>query len=143
MTDWYSMQKEYIFMAVGSQLGWLEVKPSETIIILLYLITLIIAAIAEKNNYEFNIKNKIWLMLISAGVIFLVEIAMYTGFTPVGAEFIGEIQGRYYIPIYILLLLCLPKKENYVEIRNSESKFPIISGILNLCVIAETLLYFI
>lgn len=142
VTDWYSMQKEYIFMAVGSQLGWLEVKPSETII-LLYLITLIIAAIAEKNNYEFNIKNKIWLMLISAGVIFLVEIAMYTGFTPVGAEFIGGIQGRYYIPIYILLLLCLPKKENYVEIRNSESKFPIISGILNLCVIAETLLYFI
>lgn len=142
ITDWYSMQKEYVFMAIGSQLGWLEVKPSETIITL-YLILLVIASVSEKNSEEFNAKNKIWLILISAGVILLVEYAMYTGFTPIGAEFIGGIQGRYYIPIYILLLLCLSKKENYLKIKNSENKFLSISGILNICVIVEILQYFI
>ena len=70
-------------------------------------------------------------------------IAMYTGFTPVGAEFIGGVQGRYFIPIYILLLLCLAKKENYVKFKNPENVFLIISGILNLCVITETILYFL
>lgn len=103
---------------------------------------LIIATLSEKNKEEFNIKNKIWLMLISAGVILLVEIAMYTGFTPIGAEFIGGVQGRYFIPVYILLLLCLSKKNNYVKIKNSENIYALISAILNLCVITETILYF-
>lgn len=142
INDWYSMGKHYIYMAIGSQLGWLEVKPSETIITA-YLILLIIATLSEKNEEEFNIKNKIWIMAISVGIILLVEIAMYTGFTPVGAEFIGGVQGRYFIPIYILLLLCLAKKENYVKFKNPENAFLIISGILNLCVITETILYFV
>lgn len=142
INDWYSMGKHYIYMAIGSELGWIEIKPSETVITA-YLILLIIATLSEKNKEEFNIKNKIWLMLISAGVIILVEIAMYTGFTPIGAEFIGGVQGRYFIPVYILLLLCLSKKDNYVKIKNSEITYGIISTLLNLCVITETILYFV
>ncbi|MBQ2938161.1 MAG: DUF2142 domain-containing protein [Clostridia bacterium] len=142
INDWYYMGKHYVYMAIGSELGWLEIKPSETIITA-YLILLILATVSEKNQEEFNMKNKIWLMLISMGVIALVEIAMYTGFTPIGAEFIGGVQGRYYIPIYILLLLCLSKKENYVKIKNSKNIFILIAALLNLCVTAEIILYFI
>lgn len=140
-TDWYDMQKDYIFMAIGSQLGWLEIKPSETII-LAYLILLLIATFSEKNAFEFDGKSKIWLILIFIGITLLVEYSMYTGFTPVGAEFIGGVQGRYYIPIYILLLLCLAKKDNYFKIKNSENKLLAISGVLNLFVLVEILRYF-
>lgn len=140
--DWYDMGKHYIYMSIGSELGWLEIKTSETVITL-YLIVLIIAVLSEKNENEFNWKNKIWLALITAGVIILVEIAMYTGFTPIGAEFIGGIQGRYYIPVYILLLLCLAKKDNYIKINNIENKIMILSGALNLCVISEIMQYFL
>ncbi len=142
INDWYDMGKHYIYMSIGSELGWLEIKPSETVITL-YLIVLIIAVMSEKNENEFTWKNKIWLVLITTGVIILVEIAMYTGFTPIGAEFIGGIQGRYYIPVYILLLLCLSKKDNYVKINNIENKIMILSGALNLCVISEVLQYFL
>ena len=141
-TDWYEMQKDYMFMSIGSQLGWIEIKPSETII-MLYLILLIVSAFAEKNEFEFNVKNKIWLILIFVGITFLVETAMYLDFTPIGAEFIGGVQGRYYIPTYILLLLCLAKKDNYIKIKNVETKFMLISTILNLCIIREVILYFI
>lgn len=141
-TDWFNGQKEYIFMAIGSQLGWLEMRPSE-IIILAYLILLIIAAVSEKNSEQFDVKSKIWLILISIGIVLLVEYAMYTTFTPVGAEFIGGVQGRYYIPIYILLLLCLAKKDNYFKIKNSEYKLLSIAGVLNICVLIEIIQYFI
>lgn len=141
-TDWLNGQKEYIFMAIGSQLGWLEIRPAETII-LMYIILLIIATIAEKNEYQFDLKSKIWLILISIGIVLLVEYAMYTTFTPVGAEFIGGVQGRYYIPIYILLLLCLCKKDNYFKIKNAEYKLLGIAGIFDLVVALEIIQYFL
>lgn len=142
INDWYAMGKHYIYMAIGSELGWLEIKTSETVITL-YLILLIIAAVTEKNEEEFNWKEKTWLILITAGVIFLVEIALYLDFTPIGAEFIGGIQGRYYIPVYILLLLCLTRKDNYSNTKKIENRFLSIAGILNIFVLSEILLYFI
>lgn len=141
-TDWYDMQKDYMFMAIGSQLGWIEIKPSETII-LIYLILLVVSALAEDNKFEFNKIEKTWLLLISIGIMFLVEIAMYLDFTPVGAEFIGGVQGRYYIPVYILALWALGNKNNYIKIKNSQNKFLIISGALNLCVLWEVIGYFL
>lgn len=140
--DWYNMQKDYMFMAIGSQLGWLEIKPPETIIVL-YLILLIISVFAEKNEEDFNWKEKIWLLLIFIGVTFLVEIAMYTSFTPVGAEFVGGIQGRYYIPIYIIILLCLIKKHNHIKFNSPEKNFLIASSVLNIFIIIEILKYFV
>lgn len=139
--DWYYMQKHYAFMAIGYELGWLEIKTSETVITL-YLILLIISALLEKNEYEFGKLDKLWMFLIFAGICILVEFAMYTGFTPVGAEFIGGIQGRYYIPTYILLLLCLSRKKNTNEVNGLRPKNIMISGILNIAVICEIFLYF-
>lgn len=140
--DWYNMGNHYIYMAIGSELGWLELNPPE-IIITLYLICLIFSTLVEKHDYGFNWKNKIWILLIVIGVMFLVEIALYVGFTPVGAEFIGGIQGRYYIPIYILLLLCLCGKEHYLKVKNAEVKLITTSGILNTLVIFEMIRYFL
>ena len=140
--DWYNMANEYIYMAIGSQLGWLNIKPPE-IIMTIYLICLIYATLVEKHNYEFNWKNKIWIILIAAGVIVLTEIALYVSFTPVGAEFIGGIQGRYYIPIYILLLLCLCGKNRYLKVKNPEITLMVISGILNILVANEIIKYFL
>ena len=139
--DWTNMQKQYVFTAIGSNLGWLDIKVPETVIIL-YLILLIISAYSEKNEFEFKWLQKIWLILIVVGVIVLIEFAMYTGFTPVGANFIGGIQGRYFIPVYILLLLCLSKKENYIKFNNVNQKFMILSGLLNLLVIAQIINFF-
>ena len=68
---------------------------------------------------------------------------MYTGFTPISAEYIGGVQGRYYVPIYILALLCLIKKENFVRIKNSEVKFIIWALALNACVIFEIVKHFV
>ena len=141
VNDWTKMQKQYVFTCIGSNLGCLDIQVPETVIIL-YLILLIISVYSEKNEFEFKLLEKIWLILIVIGVIVLIEFAMYTGFTPVGADFIGGIQGRYFIPVYILLLLCLSKKDNYIDFKNVNQKFMLISGVLNLLVIMQIINFF-
>lgn len=140
--DWYGRQKEYMFMAIGSSLGWIEVQTSETII-LLYFALLILACFAEKSEHDFNKKNKIWLFLIFAGVVILVEFAMYLASTSVGGEYIGGVQGRYFIPVYILLLLCLYNKDSYIKIKHGEKKLMVLSGLFNVLIIAEIIKFFI
>ena len=142
--DWYNMSGHYIYMSIGSELGWLEITPSETIITL-YLIVLISAVFLEENDKTFDIKSKVWLILICMAIAILVEIAMYVAFTPIGAEFIGGIQGRYYIPIYLLLLLCISKNKSIVSINSKieiNNNLFITTLILNLCVMAEVIKYF-
>lgn len=140
--DYYNMGNYYINSAIGSELGWLEINPAQ-IVITAYLILLLASILFEEHKYQFNLKNALWIILIVLGVMTLTQIALYVGFTPIGAEFIGGIQGRYYIPTYILLLLCLCRKKYNLCTTNSEIKLICISSILNILIIFEMMKYFI
>ena len=132
--DYYNMGNYYINSAIGDDLGWLEINPPE-ILITSYLILILFSILLEKHNYEFNLKNKLWIFSIVIGIITLVQLALYVNFTPVGGEFIGGIQGRYYIPVFILLLLCFCSKKYNFDIKNSDIKLISIAGILDILVI--------
>ena len=122
---------EYIFGAVGSKLGWLNVNVDASIITL-YIIILILSVIAEKSKYEFKAKSKIWIIAIILAISALLKISMYIFFTPVGLERICGVQGRYYTPILFLALLCLIKKDNNWEIKNANQKMMALSMVLNI-----------
>ena len=122
---------EYIFGAVGSKLGWLNVEVSSGIITT-YIIILILSIITENSKYEFKAKSKIWIITIILAISALLKISMYLFFTPVGLERICGVQGRYYTPILFLALLCLVKKDNNWKIKNVNLKMMVISMILNI-----------
>ena len=122
---------DYIFGAVGKDLGWLNVEVDMSIIVP-YIIILILATISEKSKYEFSIKSKIWIIAIILAISALLKISMYVCFTPVGLEKICGVQGRYYTPILILALLCLVKKDNNWNIKNANQKMMAMSMILNI-----------
>ena len=48
-----------------------------------------------------------WILLLCAGIIAMVWVAMYLAFTPVGENTIKGVQARYYIPLLLPLYLCL------------------------------------
>lgn len=122
---------EYIFGAVGSKLGWLNVN-IETGIILIYIMILIFSAISEKTEHEFSNKSKLWIITIILAISALLKITMYIIFTPVGLERICGVQGRYYTPILFLAIMCLMKKNNYWKIKNVNEKMMIIAFLLNI-----------
>ena len=121
----------YIFGAIGSSLGWLNVNVDMSIIVP-YLIILIFATISEKSKYEFSNKSKIWIIVLILAISLLLKVSMYLLFTPVGLNRVAGVQGRYYTPILFLALLCLVKKDSNWEIKNATQKMMILSAILNI-----------
>lgn len=105
----------YICTAIGSQLGWLSIiMPSW--IINTWLGLLLIASIAEKSNKEvFTYEHKSLFFLISLAVILVVMLAMALAWTPMDYDVIEGVQGRYYIPIIYLLLICLQNSRVYLR----------------------------
>ena len=53
------------------------------------------------------------------------------------------VQGRYFIPCVILLLLCLSAKTKYIEVRNIDLKLLITVFILNIVTIIQVIENFI
>lgn len=134
--------QEYIFDSIGQKLGWLEINVNQGIIVL-YLILLIITTISEKNKFEFNLKSKLWIMCLIFAIISLINIVMYLQFTPVGYPRICGVQGRYFTPIFILILLCMIRKEKNYEINNLTEKAMSISFILNYLTLTNVIINYL
>lgn len=58
-----------------------------------------------------------WILLLCAGIIAMVWVAMYLAFTPVGENYIQGVQARYYIPLLLPLYLCLCPDGVKIHIR--------------------------
>lgn len=124
----------YINQMVGGILGWLCIYVPK-FVVGIYLLVLLASCFIEENKFEFNFKQKAWGFLISGGIVLLIMTGMYITWTGVGSDVIQGVQGRYFIPILFLALLCLCKKDNYIKIKNIQYKLPIILCLLNLPVL--------
>ena len=137
-----NMGETYIYQMVGIALGWLCIYPNR-IWITIYIIAMLASCFIEKNKVAFNWKQKIWGCLISVVIILLIVTGMYITWTKVGNIIVDGVQGRYFIPVAFILLLCLCKKENYIKIKNIEYKFPILLCLLNLPILNTIYHFFI
>lgn len=132
----------YISSMIGLSLGWLDIN-IHSMYITAFLILLVISSFLDKNEMELKKWQKIWLLMISMASYWLVFIAMYIGWTPVGNDMAWGIQGRYFLPILPLILLVLCKKDGYIKIKNINIYLPIILSLLNILVIFDVFKFFI
>lgn len=121
----------YARQMVGSSLGWLCIDVTE-LSIDIFIFVLIASCFVEDNKVSLSIKQKMWSFTIAFSIILLILTAMYITWTGVGNNSIDGVQGRYFIPVLFLILLCLCKKSNYIKIKNIQYKLPFILIILNL-----------
>ena len=129
--DWASNGGMYITDAIGKRLGWLNIEVP-VIYILGYFALLICSIFIEKNEKMIKLSSKIWLQAICIGILLLVQLALYISSTPVGANFVGGVQGRYFIPILIVQMLCFAKKDNYIKVKHAETIPVIAASIINI-----------
>ena len=61
-----------------------------------------------RNQGPLSIKAKIWLLSVGIVTTFSFAAAMYAIWCPVGSDFIENLGGKYFIPIYPLFLLACP-----------------------------------
>ena len=85
----------------------------------------------ENNEVAFSREQKIWNFLIVVGTALLIIGAMYISWTGVGAEVVEGVQGRYFIPLLPLLLLCVSMKQNYIKWNHVHLWLQIVLVLLN------------
>ncbi|MBY0009526.1 DUF2142 domain-containing protein [Paenibacillus typhae] len=107
---------EFYFISFVGNLGWLDTN-FPYVFTMLYFAMLIISAIFDKSSNVSTIdyKHKLFILGVCLSVVVLIETALYVIWTSVvngvGSPNITGVQGRYFIPISISMLIIL--KNNY------------------------------
>ena len=120
----------YLNQALGNQLGCLDIH-IDTLYCTTYLILLLFAPFVEKSKYSLKAIQKIWLILIAFGIICITCLAMYLTWSVPGEKTISGVQGRYFLPVLILPLICLISKNNYLKFKNTTTMYSILIILLN------------
>ncbi len=106
----------YLYQMVGDNFGWLSISvPSVNVLFMIIII--VVAIFIEKNEVSLNKLEKAWTLLLAFGMYALVNMGLYLEWTGVGQAIVAGVQGRYFIPIAILPLLCCCMKNNYVKLK--------------------------
>ena len=95
----------YVTSLLGKELGWFEI-PINLTIIAAFLVLLLLSSLKKQDEPQsIKLGGKLWMAFLCAGVFLIVELGMFTGWTPLGFSTIEGVQGRYFLPILPLLLL--------------------------------------
>lgn len=132
----------YIMESLGVSLGLLDINVNMGIPTM-YLIMLVFSIFLEKSNISLSNWQKVIAALLVTGMIGLLEIAMYIGWTTVGSSIIEGLQGRYILPFAILVLLCFIPKDKYLKFKNTVPVYAFLIILLNLLSINTIIKFFI
>lgn len=93
---------EFLGKSTFGLLGWLNVPLATWVYVLLGL-AVPLSACAEPRAARLSVAVAVWLLLVASAVVPPIELALYIGWTPVGAYAVDGVQGRYFIPALPML----------------------------------------
>ncbi|MBN1384125.1 MAG: DUF2142 domain-containing protein [Elusimicrobia bacterium] len=116
----------YIDHFVG-RLGWLDTKMSLIFTVPYFLIIITVALIDTKKDIVITLKQRIILFITLSINLVLICLSQYLTWTPVGKTRVYGLQGRYFIPVALLLfLLFYPNKKIPFNMDKNRTKIFII-----------------
>lgn len=100
----------------GEMLGWLEIPvPLMVIIPFILILALTVAVAPNEPAVRIEKRNRVISILVIAGVIFFAIFSMLAAWTPTGCSVAEGVQGRYYLPILPLAVLCA--RNRFLEVK--------------------------
>ena len=109
------------------------------IVIIVMLIGLFISPFVTNEKESLKLNQKIWMILIFLGLTLLILTGLYLTWSPVGYNLVAGVQGRYFVPAMILVLLCLINKNDKLEYKNVELKYFVVFMVLNIIPIMQVI----
>ena len=101
--DFLHRGREYGEEMIGV-LGWLDVRLPAPVV---PLTALLLIAVAVTSGVRVTARERIAALVLALGCAVAVSLSLYLTWTPAGADFVGGIQGRYFLPILPLLLIAI------------------------------------
>lgn len=118
----YSMNyygQKYMFTLFGSELAWNENAKTYFIVPFIYFLLFLQEAIASKENKrKFTLFQYVIMLLVVIAVIGLIFTSLYIQWTSNTSKVIEGVQGRYFIPIMLIIAMLLSLiniESNYSE----------------------------
>ena len=100
----------YIFQFLGTYLGWLDIIVPVTYIIINLVFILFLMIRSDDKDVILSFKDKLLLMIIFLLVIVLIFTSLYVQWTKYKNGIIEGVQGRYFLPIVILVPFIISNK---------------------------------
>ena len=126
----YKQGDSYLRNILGGNLGWRNVNIS-WFIVFGFLLILLVSCMAEKGEVNIKRSNKIYIATICLGCYFCIQLSMLLAWTPVSFRYITGVQGRYFIPVFVLLLITIRNKF-FILKRNVDHILIFVCAILNI-----------
>lgn len=123
---------------LGGNLAWRDVNIDWYIVILILLLILLSCIRQDKETYIPR-KDKIFMGLLAFGTFCFVELSMLLAWTPVKLNYITGAQGRYFLPFFLLVLLCL-RNSFFTIRRNIERQMILCFGVIDIIVVLQVVL---
>lgn len=134
---------EFYFMSFnGKSLGWLNINVY-SLSVILYAILLVSTILIGKNEIDLSIKQRIILLAVFLIIVALIFTGLYLTYTDVGAEIILGVQGRYFIPIVLLVLLSLILKDKFIEYKYATIVYIVLVMCINISALEAVKLFFL
>ncbi len=109
----------YLLTMFGSGLAWMDISINP-IYIIIYIITMICAMVLDDSEKHLSTFEIFLLGGVGLIIIVLIFTSLYLQWTPVGNTFVEGVQGRYFIPIMLPLLLII---QNVIgTVKNNQGK---------------------
>lgn len=106
LKTWVLKFPGYISGYLGSTIGWYIEIPS-TILYLYLMISIMLMLFEKESNLNIPFKKRAILFLITASILCLITASEYLTWTTVGSNQLSGIQGRYFIPSIMILLIAI------------------------------------
>lgn len=132
----------FIYQFAGSSLGWLDIKVNSGIT-LLYIIMMIVTPFLEKNKIELKRKQKLLLILVAIMIGLIIFTGMYITYSTLGGNIILGVQGRYFIPCLILILLTMINIDKKIIYKYTIPIYIILIVLIQMASLNEIIRFFL
>ncbi len=132
-TAWFKGDM-YLSQMLGGSLGWLDIE-IPWMLVIGFLFLLVYAAMRrERESQPVSVGDRIWMILVFAGVCALAVAAMLLYWTPNTIYTVEGVQGRYFLPALVLGVLALRTRKTTVS-ENADTYVMLWTVILHLFVV--------
>jgi len=100
----------YTSQAAGRQLGWLDVQVPAVWAAVYLLVMVAVLLLAGSPRVVVHLRQRLLFVGIVVAVLVVVAASQYVVWTPVGADDVRGLQGRYFLPVAPLLVLALHRR---------------------------------
>ncbi len=104
MTNGYDM---YLRGYIGT-FGWLEFGLPTLVVFITYV--LLMLSSSSDNFLKISGLHRSWIALVALLMVIMIILSQYVIWGVVGSDLVTNLQGRYFIPVFILLFLIIPSK---------------------------------